>query len=65
MNLFSIWELKRFTRTELHALLDRVMLVIDEEPEGSFHHEVALTNYRNIRWVLANYSAVTNTPSPR
>lgn len=65
MNLYSMWELKRLTRTELRAMLERVLLVIDEEPEGSVYHEIALTNFRNIRWLLANYSAVTNTPAPR
>ena len=65
MNLFSIYELRRRTRCELHALLDRAMVVLGEEPEGSFDYEVALANYRNIRCVLANYGAMTNTPAPR
>lgn len=65
MNLFSMWELRRLTRTELRALLERVTLVIDEEPEGSVYQEIALTNFRNIRWLLANYGAVPSAPAPR
>ena len=65
MNLFSIYELRRLRRHELHALLDRAMVVLGEEPEGSFGYEIARANYRNIRCVLANYGAMKNTPAPR
>lgn len=64
MNLHSMAELKRLTRTELRALLDQAMLALDEELEGSFHHEIALTNLSNIRWLLANYNVVANAPAP-
>ncbi|HEY1723300.1 MAG TPA: hypothetical protein VGG27_18805 [Magnetospirillaceae bacterium] len=45
-------------------MLKRVTRVIDSEPDGSLQHDIALTNYRNIRWLLAVYSAVPN-PAPR
>lgn len=64
MILFSMCELRCLTRNELHALLKRVTRVIDSEPDGSLQHDIALTNYRNIRWLLAVYSAVPN-PAPR
>ena len=63
MMLFAMCELRCLTRVELRALLERVTRVIDSEPTGTLDHEVALINYRNIRWLLSVYGAVPN-PAP-
>lgn len=65
MRLLSIYELKRLSRCELHALLDSARRALDEFPEESFEYENTLTNYRNVRWVLANFNAVTRDFAPR
>jgi len=65
MNLLTIWELRHTTRMELRLLLDRMLKALNDYPEGSFQRETACTNIRNIRWVLADYSALATAPSPR
>ena len=65
MKLLSIVELKRLTRLELQSLLEKARRTLDDFPEESFEYENALTNYRNVRWVLANFNAVVRDFAPR
>lgn len=65
MKLLSMYELKRLTRYQLRELLESTMRSLGEFAEDSSEYECALTNYRNIRWVLANFSAVTRDFAPR
>lgn len=58
MEVLSIWELKRLTRSELYDLLDEAIAALDANPEGTLTHDIALANLRNIRWVLAHHTAL-------
>jgi hypothetical protein len=53
MRIFSIIELMRLTRLELTRLHLRIATLLGDLPEGSPEREIALTNLRNIRQVLA------------
>jgi hypothetical protein len=53
MRVLTICELMRLTRIELTGLLARIKGALADFPEGSDEREVALTNLRNIRTVLA------------
>jgi len=53
MRLMTINELLHLTRRELCDLAARITADLRHYPEGSVEHGNALTNLRNIRWVLA------------
>ena len=53
MRVLTLTELMRLTRIELCALLTRITNELPDFPEGSAERDNALTNLRNIRWVLA------------
>ena len=55
MRVLTICELMRLTRFELTSLLIRITNALPDFPEGSPERENALTNLRNIRWVLARH----------
>ncbi len=52
MRVLTIVELLRLTRVQLTDRLNRMIGDLSELPEGSDEHEIALTNIRNIRYVL-------------
>jgi hypothetical protein len=54
MKLLSLGELRRCSRAELLALYDWISNALALYPEGSAEYEIAVTNLRNIRWVLAH-----------
>jgi hypothetical protein len=53
MRVLTLAELMRLTRIELCALAAQMTNALANYPEGSTEREAALTNLRNIRWVLA------------
>jgi hypothetical protein len=53
MRVLTISELLRLTRKELCDLAAQITAALPHYPEGSAEHANALTNLRNIRWVLA------------
>jgi hypothetical protein len=53
MRRLTLTELMRLTRIELCNLLTQVTNDLASFPEGSPERDNALTNLRNIRWVLA------------
>ena len=53
MRVLTINELLRLTRIELCGLLTQIISELPTFPEGSPERDNALTNLRNIRWVLA------------
>lgn len=53
MHVLTINELLRLTRKELCDLAVRITAALPHYPEGSAERANALTNLRNIRWVLA------------
>jgi hypothetical protein len=53
MRVLTLTELMRLTRIELCALLTRITNELPDCPEGSPERDNALTNLRNIRFVLA------------
>lgn len=53
MRVWTLNELFSLTRAELFALHYRITAELDQLPEGSDDHTIALTNLRNIRRVLA------------
>jgi len=53
MRVYSIAELMRLTRIELIDLLRRITNELADLPEGSPDWQNAVTNLRNIRFVLA------------
>ena len=59
MQVLSITELMRLTRTELCALVARITSDLPGCPEGSIERATALINLANIRRVLAR-----RTPAP-
>jgi hypothetical protein len=52
MRVLTINELLRLTRKELCDLAAHITAALPHYPEGSAEHTNALTNLRNIRWVL-------------
>lgn len=53
MRVLTLNELMRLTRTELCGLAAQITNTLTQFPEGSPDRDNALTNLRNIRWVLA------------
>ena len=53
MRVLTINELMRLTRTELCGLFTQIANELATFPEGSPERDNALSNLRNIRWVLA------------
>ena len=53
MQVLTINELMRLTRTELCGLAARITAELPAFPEGSPQRNAACTTLRNIRWVLA------------
>jgi hypothetical protein len=53
MRVLTLTELMRLTRTELCGLAARITAELPTFPEGSPERDNALTNLRNIRWVMA------------
>jgi len=53
MRVWTLNELFCLTRAELLALHHRIASRLDQLPEGSDERDIALTNLRNIRRVLA------------
>jgi hypothetical protein len=53
MRVLTLTELMRLTRIELCNLLTQVTNALAGFPEGSSDPDIALTNLRNIRAVLA------------
>ncbi|WP_426422542.1 hypothetical protein [Bradyrhizobium genosp. A] len=53
MQVLTITQLMRLTRTELCALAARITTELAILSEGSSERETALTTLRNIRFVLA------------
>ncbi len=52
MRVMTITELLRLTRVQLTDLLIRITSALPDLPEGSDERVIALTNLRNIRYVL-------------
>ena len=53
MRVLTITELLRLTRKELCDLASGMTAALPDYAPGSAEHANALTNLRNIRWVLA------------
>jgi hypothetical protein len=53
MQILTINQLMRLTRTELCALAAQIRNALPDYPEGSVDQQNALTTLRNIRFVLA------------
>lgn len=53
MRVLTISELLRLTRKKLCDLAAHITVALSNYHEGSAEHANALTNLRNIRWVLA------------
>jgi len=59
MRVLTITELLRLTRRELCELAAHIMADLPRCPDGSGEQATALTNLRNIRWVLARRVALS------
>ena len=53
MQVLTLTELMRLTRTELCSLAAQIANALTQFPEGSPDRANALMTLRNIRWVLA------------
>ena len=53
MRVWTLKELFRRTRVELFALHHEIAVALPQLPDGSDERQIALTNLRNIRRVLA------------
>jgi hypothetical protein len=53
MRLLTLTELTRLSKVELSDLLAVIMNTLPFLPEGSVEQANAVTNLRNIRWMLA------------
>ncbi len=53
MQVLTLTELMRLTRTELCGLAAQITNALTSFPEGSPDRDNALTTLRNIRWALA------------
>ena len=54
MRVIPLNELKSLTTAQLHALYGQIAALLKELPESSDDYLNALTNLRNIRWLLAH-----------
>ena len=55
MQVLTLSELMRLTRTELCGLESRITNALLDDPEGSAERTIAERNHRNIRRVLTWY----------
>jgi hypothetical protein len=53
MQMLSITDLMRLTRTELCQLLTQTVNALPELPEGSPERDTTAMNMSNIRWAMA------------